>query len=168
MTSNSSFTIAEMPWTSVSRAAVSSSAPAPNDAPAATLCRTGCCSGGGLSVMSGSSLFWRCVRSDHDANAVRTDGEAPCAVIKPAAACSGAQCALQVRLHRVQLRTPVCPVVRAVGGEVEHRVVTAGRDVSVLEGDVAAVDQILQELGRDVGAPQIRRGAVAAVDPEPG
>src|ERR1700742_673166 len=61
--------------------------------------------------------------------------------------------ALQIALHRVELRSPVLPTVGAVGWEVEHGVVPARGVVGVLELLVAADHEVaFEERGRQVGA----------------
>src|SRR5258707_1821870 len=83
-----------------------------------------------------------------------------------------AEHALDVRLHGLQLATPVTPAVRAVGREVEHPVAAPGPRVGRLEILVGADRQALQELRRNLRVPpsaiQICRVAVAAVHPDPG
>src|SRR6476661_4618615 len=80
---------------------------------------------------------------------------------------------LDIRLHLLQLLTPVGPAVRAGRREVEHPVGAAGRDVVVPEGFVGPQREPFEELrGHQVAAVgtrvEIRRGAGAAVDPDPG
>src|SRR5690349_1734110 len=53
---------------------------------------------------------------------------------------------LDVGLHRLQLSTPVVPLVRAVGREVEHAVLAARCDVVLLERLVRAEREALEEL----------------------
>src|ERR1700741_1087923 len=78
------------------------------------------------------------------------------------------QAALQVTLHGVELSSPVLPAVRSVDVEVEHGVVAAGCVIRILELQVAAAHEVLQELRGHVGPAQLRRCAVTAIDPDPG
>jgi hypothetical protein len=76
-----------------------------------------------------------------------------------------AQGALQIWLHGLELSAPIAPAVGAAAREIEYRVGSASGEVSVLKGYVAGPCDVLEELGRKVGASQFRRGTVAAVDP---
>src|SRR5581483_7158712 len=78
------------------------------------------------------------------------------------------QHALDVRLHRLQLLTPVSPAVGTSLGEVEHPVLATGLDVLFLERLVRAKGEALQELGVEVAAAQLVGLAVAAVHPDAG
>src|SRR5262245_43991599 len=83
-----------------------------------------------------------------------------------------AQHPLDIRLHGLQLATPVAPAVGAVGREVEHPVAASGPRVRRLEVLVGADRQALQELRGNLRVAQsgieIRGIAVAAVYPDPG
>src|ERR1700739_3799795 len=84
----------------------------------------------------------------------------------------GAQHALQIWLHRLQLAAPVAPAVRAVRREVEHTVRAARREVPVLKLLVRPDGQALEELRGDLRIAETRievgRITVTAIHPNPG